>query len=1320
MALTKNARNKLFKLVQQSKKLLYQEITEQLQQHYGIFADSGKVVLVEELTTSEADVIHKAKLLRDRLKYLASNLADKKNEAIESIEQLIREQAFTILNRLAALRMAEERGIVRETISNGYTSEGFQVYDSITGQGGITSTYIRYKWYLNAVFDELALDLPSIFDRFSPYAIIFPGERSLLEMLNLINDEELITHREEGFSAINLWQQDETIGWIYQYYNGRDEIKAMRDASDAPRNSRELAVRNQFFTPRYVVQFLTDNSLGKIWYEMTKGNTSLKDTCPYLIKHPKELFLDKGENTPLKSESDVQYIDYREIKDPREIKMLDPACGSMHFGLYAFDLMEIIYQEAWDNHQELLTDLKISMTRADYMNQIPEFIIRYNIHGVDIDPRALQIAALSLWLRAQKSFDKLKIEPSKRPQIKKSNLVLAEPMPVNQEFLSELVKPLDAPMRKLVLEIWDLMKLAGETGLLLRIEHEIDKQIQEIAKGLSGESKNSQITIGANDEQLIAAEQSALYATKKYRVEFLDNAEKQVLEILKSLAENADNGNAYQKLLFADDSARGFAFIELCRQSYDVIVMNPPFGDASVNTESYLQKNYPEWGKNILAAFFDRTLELINSNGLVGAIFDRTVSIKSSYEDFRVKCFCGHITTLADTGWNVLDANVETMSLVLKKQEDNFKGVYISLYDVESKDNFLLKSIIDFNKSEISNKISIRDSSLFTLLPNKIIGYYFDDFLINYFKHPRFQDFFNGCKQGHALNSGKHFRLYYEVKNHGIYKHLYNGSSYRSFYLPYREITYFVNDGDFIRQDKSLRYSSGELQLKRGIAWGKRGEMMSAQILKPNFVFTVEGNSMPDIPDDFAITCLSYLNSILSQYVINSFCGLHKYSGYVNLLPIPFKATTDYKHIIDVSKEIITIKRFYFAFDETCLEFQLSLIKHCANLSIKEAIIAIQNKLIEDKKRFDFLVDFNDNFWLEAAKATDKTREVVLDCRSKRPNENLISIDGLADNQLNENQIISFEILSNIIGVVFGRWEYNIKKAYDFADIFDSLPFKPQVYLEEVPENYEINIPKIGILVEDSNSVNSIFKFINDSIYKIWGSKGDIAINELCEIGQFRTIEDFISQPNGFFDYHYKRYTKSRREAPIYWPLSSSSGNYTIWLYYSKLNDQTLISIINNYLQPKIDEVVETIRQMSNNVNLDNKGLKELKFLQDFEHELEDMKKEIKSVASLPYKPNHDDGVLITAAPLYKLFRHAKWRKSTEECWKSLEIGEYDWAHLAYSIWPERVAKKCKKDYSMAIAHGLENICENKPKEKKEKVKKVPKETKKNLKLNLE
>jgi hypothetical protein len=110
-------------------------------------------------------------------------------------------------------------------------------------------------------------------------------------------------------------------------------------------------------------------------------------------------------------------------------------------------------------------------------------------------------------------------------------------------------------------------------------------------------------------------------------------------------------------------------------------------------------------------------------------------------------------------------------------------------------------------------------------------------------------------------------------------------------------------------------------------------------------------------------------------------------------------------------------------------------------------------------------------------------------------------------------------------------------------------------------------------------------------------------------------------------------------------------------------------------------------------------------------HELQELEKELLRVANLPYKPNHDDGVLITAAPLHNLFRHNKWHKSTEECWKSLEKGEFDWAHLAYNIWTERVRKKCVKDLSMAIAHGLENICEIKPKEPKEK--KQPKEIRK-------
>ena len=1331
MALTTTARKKLLKLVQDAKKCLYQEIIDQLQQYYGIFPDTGKVLLVEQLTTNDADVLYNAKLLRDRLKYLSTNLADKKNVAVESINQLIREQAFTILNRLAALRMAEERGIIKETIRNSYSSEGFQVFDSITGQGAVASTFERYKWYLNAIYDELAIDLPSIFDRFSPYAIITPDEKSLLVLISLINDEGLSLHREDGFPPVNLWQQDETIGWIYQYYNGKDEIKAMRDASALPRNSRELAVRNQFFTPRYVVQFLTDNSLGKIWYEMTKGNTRLKELCPYLIKNPNTVFLNKGELPPVSPEKEITHIEHREIKDPREIKMLDPACGSMHFGLYAFDLFEIIYLEAWDNHTELLTDLKNTMTRTDFINQIPEFIIRYNIHGVDIDPRALQIAALSLWLRAQKSFDKLGLDASNRPKITKSNLVLAEPMPGNADFLNEIVKPLDAPMRKLVLDIWGLMKIAGETGLLLKIENEIDLKIQEIAKELVDKNADSQIEIETTDNQLIEVKESVRYATKEYRTEFLNNAENQVLNILKSLAEEATNGEAYQKLLFADDSARGFAFIELCLQCYDVVLMNPPFGDASVNTESYLQKNYPNWGKNILTAFFYRTLDLINDSGFVASIFDRSVAIKSSFEQFRKDSFCGYISSMADTGWNVLDANVETTTLVLRKKINNHKAIFINLTEISDKENELIKSISDFNSFITNINIFIKNSYSFLTLPNSIIGYYLENQtldLFNQFDSLEKNDYY--AMYGSSISPEQYLRTFYELDlNNNFNKfvpYYLGGGMYTMFYCPFREMVLWGEDGYLVKYGKSNNLRNVDSAFHRSVGYGKRGEITDAHILPDNILFSAEGHAfnLQGINNENIFCLLSFLNSIYSQFIINQYCGQHKTNGYINLIPFPNIDNEDVDIFSELSQSIIQIKRKWYSIDETCLDFRHLIFLFTKNSTIYKSINDINFQINSDKEIYNNLLKLNDSLWIEKAQISSNDIETYEQYKLKRQKENLISLDFVNDDNFINNRFVIFEIISNLLGVAFGRWDIrsiiNPELIPAFGDIFDPLPFMPAVSLKEVPKDYPISIPSDGILVDDITNPNSITKSISNVIYKIWNSNRDNIIDELCEIGQIKSIEDFMSNPNGFFDFHYKRYTKSRRVAPIYWPISTVSGSYTIWLYYPKLTEQTLISVINNYLQPKIDDVVDNIRTLSGNSNLDNKGLKELKELEDLEHELEEMKKELQAISALPYKPNHDDGVLITAAPLHKLFRHSKWRKSTEECWKSLGKGDYDWAHLAYSIWPDRVRRKCKKDLSMAIAHGLEDICEIKPKEKKVKIKKEPREIKTDLKINFD
>jgi len=789
MAITKAARNKIFSLVQASKKLLIQEVESQLEQYYGIHTN-GSIVDVDLLTSQEADRIYTARTLRQRLKYIQNNHLTEQHEITDAIRLLVSEEAFTILNRFASLRMAEERNIIKESVRKIYNSEGFLVFDSITGQGQTAEIFNRYTWYLSAVFDELAVDLPSLFERFSPHALIFPSEQALTRLLDILNNEDVTIHREDGMQPVNLWIEDETIGWIYQYYNSKDEIRQMREESDLPRNSRELAVRNQFFTPRYVVQFLTDNSLGRIWYEMTQGQTRLIDFCPYLIRRPNEYFLKKGEVKPENSNEDRVYIDYRKVKDPRHIKMLDPACGSMHFGLYAFDIFEQIYLEAWEKYPELLGDLRDKFIKADFINQIPELIIRHNIHGVDIDPRALQIAGLSLWFRAQKSFDRLQLQPENRPVITRSNLVLAEPMPGNEAMLKTLLAPLDQPMQQLVSSIWQKMQLAGETGLLLKIEQEITNEITRISKEWKEYHKKAQTKLGDTPEQIEKAKQAAKYNQAGYWQNFLETAEQQVLDILEDLASKATNGEAYQALLFAEDTQRGFAFIELCRQQYDVVLMNPPFGASPKLTEKYYDDNYSTWAKNILVCFIIRMKELLDENGFVALIYDRTVHQRTSYKNFRINYLCGDIFTLFDSGWNVLDANVETTTSILTKFKSNKDGFFIDFRDVIDKES----SLVDYFKyrTNYQDITYIKNSYFFKELPDAIIGYYFNSHLIDLFKNNHNLEKMNiGAKTGHSLNPEQHYRHFWESTSKKDLIFLYNGGEFSMFYMPYRQLAHY-------------------------------------------------------------------------------------------------------------------------------------------------------------------------------------------------------------------------------------------------------------------------------------------------------------------------------------------------------------------------------------------------------------------------------------------------------------------------------------------------------------------------------------------------
>ncbi len=180
-----------------------------------------------------------------------------------------------------------------------------------------------------------------------------------------------------------------------------------------------------------------------------------------------------------------------------------------------------------------------------------------------------------------------------------------------------------------------------------------------------------------------------------------------------------------------------------------------------------------------------------------------------------------------------------------------------------------------------------------------------------------------------------------------------------------------------------------------------------------------------------------------------------------------------------------------------------------------------------------------------------------------------------------------------------------------------------------------------------------------------------------------------------------------RRKAPIYWPLSTASGSYTIWLYYHRLNGQTLYAAVNQYVEPKIGEVGRGIARIEDELKSASGGeatrLRDrLNETQAFLSELRDLREELLRIAELPYEPNLNDGVIVNAAPPHRLFNLRSWSNDTKNIWDKLKKGEYDWAHMAYKMWPDRVRAVCKKDRSIAIAHGLEDTCETGVREMKQ------------------
>lgn len=513
------------------------------------------------------------------------------------------EAAATFLNRFVLLRLLEAHGLSKPLVlTGGWNSKGYREFREFA-QALTGDDTEGYGTLLQLLFDELATDLPGLFGEVG-LTRLFPVPSAMLrDAVERLDNPELAS----------AWTDDTTFGWTYQYWNDPD-----REALDDKLKSgdrikpHEVASKTQTFTERYMVEWLLQNSLGLTWLAMCRKQGWIADAeqvLPVLEgrrvdwrakREAGEVALDALLPIEGDLEEHWRYYVLQPIPDDvvanapesvRAIKILDPAAGSGHFLVIAFDLLVALYREEARHRGNTVTD-----------KEIAESILENNLHGIDIDPRAIQIAAAGLYLKAKT------VARTARP----TRLNLVAPvlqlgnLPPDDPAVVALRKDLKNDVR-IPEELTNnlLTSLAGVDylGSLLKVDTAVEEAIRNVE--LEFERSHGQGDLFGG----FPAQQVKLSVVEA-KASILDKLE----QFLSKHSKSEDLGLR----LDGEQLAAGVRFVRMAKEgSYDVVVGNPPYlGIAKTTGFEYVARHYPQGRADLYAAFMLRGLELVRASGI--------------------------------------------------------------------------------------------------------------------------------------------------------------------------------------------------------------------------------------------------------------------------------------------------------------------------------------------------------------------------------------------------------------------------------------------------------------------------------------------------------------------------------------------------------------------------------------------------------------------------------------------------------------------------------------------------------------------------------
>lgn len=629
----------------------------------------------------------------------------------EAVGEFLQEAAYTWANRFIALRCMEARSLIDEIIiqKENYGGRSLKHYRLTRQTPGVCAGDDDGLYAaLFAEFSERAEELPMLFHPDEPVIALKPGVAALKKCIRLLSDED------------EIFTRSDALGWAYQYWNNEEKdrvFEKVRTVKGAKIEKSDIIPATQLYTEPYMVKFLVQNSLGALWMAM-HPESRLSDTWEYYVR-----------------DADRATVPTKPLK---LVSFLDPSVGSGHFLITAFDLFYSMYEEEGD--------LKAP-------SEICETILSHNLYGIDIDERAIQIAACALYMKAKEKA------PSFRPtriNLTATNIHSNADMDHLAAFLDK--HPEDRPFQTSLQLIFESLQHADQLGTLLQIEEPVEKEFL-FRKALDDEEK-----AGPPKQEVLFSEMNKPeQAPLPMGVQSYEEWKAGLLERLRAHFKEEFVSADFSSCFFGDTAEKGLSLFDFLSRRYDVVATNPPYmGFRTMGNvlNKYVNSNYGIGKNDLYSSFILRCCELTRQRGSIAMVTRKSWLTITSFTKLRINLIRNyHLECVVDLGARAFDPEnklhdgVDVVLFIIRnKIPDNSDTFFLNTREGQSPTE---KSKILCDKC---NKELIKvPCSTFSRLPMAQILYSMPKTILDLLRES-YSDGIDGIRTSQGITTGDKFR----------------------------------------------------------------------------------------------------------------------------------------------------------------------------------------------------------------------------------------------------------------------------------------------------------------------------------------------------------------------------------------------------------------------------------------------------------------------------------------------------------------------------------------------------------------------------------